>query len=68
MGNLQLPFCGLRLFLLCAQDGRHPSQLPLVRLVGEKHAKGLFGTIVDNFSLVALIFAISTSLVWRRRW
>ncbi|HCV60494.1 MAG TPA: L-carnitine/gamma-butyrobetaine antiporter [Shigella sp.] len=34
----------------------------LVPLVGEKHAKGLFGTIVDNFYLVALIFAMGTSL------
>lgn len=33
-----------------------------VPLVGEKHAKGLFGTIVDNFYLVALIFAMGTSL------
>ena len=32
----------------------------LVPLVGEKHAKGLFGTIVDNFYLVALIFAMGT--------
>ena len=30
--------------------------------MGEKHAKGLFGTIVDNFYLVALIFAMGTSL------
>ncbi len=28
----------------------------------KKHAKGLFGTIVDNFYLVALIFAMGTSL------
>ncbi|PTF15167.1 L-carnitine/gamma-butyrobetaine antiporter, partial [Staphylococcus epidermidis] len=34
----------------------------LVPLVGEKHVKGLFGTIVDNFYLVALIFAMGTSL------
>ncbi|MGS9083398.1 BCCT family transporter, partial [Salmonella enterica subsp. enterica serovar Infantis] len=39
---------------------RHRSTL--VPLVGEKHAKGLFGTIDDNFYLVALIFAMGTSL------
>ncbi|MGJ3355586.1 L-carnitine/gamma-butyrobetaine antiporter [Providencia sp. Je.9.19] len=34
----------------------------LVPLVGEKHVNGWFGTIVDNFYLVALILAMGTSL------
>ncbi|MGX8929356.1 L-carnitine/gamma-butyrobetaine antiporter [Proteus mirabilis] len=34
----------------------------LTPLVGEKHVNGLFGTVVDNFYLVALILAMGTSL------
>jgi L-carnitine/gamma-butyrobetaine antiporter len=38
------------------------AQLHAGTVSGRKHAKGLFGTIVDNFYLVALIFAMGTSL------
>lgn len=48
-------------FFVRKMDVIRPSST-LVPLVGEKHAKGLFGTIVDNFYLVALIFAMGTSL------
>ncbi|WP_170980934.1 BCCT family transporter, partial [Escherichia coli] len=42
-------------------EGVRPSSTRWL-LVGEKHAKGLFGTFVDNFYLVALFFAMGTSL------
>jgi L-carnitine/gamma-butyrobetaine antiporter len=48
-------------FFVRKMDVIRPSST-LVPLVGEKHVKGLFGTIVDNFYLVALIFAMGTSL------
>lgn len=48
-------------FFVRKMDVIRPSST-LVPLVGEKHAKGLFGTIVDNFYPVALIFAMGTSL------
>ncbi len=44
-------------FFFVRKNGSDSPQLHhSVPLVGEKHAKGLFGTIVDNFYLVALIF------------
>ncbi|WP_411905048.1 BCCT family transporter, partial [Salmonella enterica] len=48
-------------FFVRKMDCSRPSST-LVPVVGEKHAKGLFGTIVDNFYLVALIFAMGTGL------
>ncbi|WP_275075221.1 L-carnitine/gamma-butyrobetaine antiporter [Providencia rettgeri] len=48
-------------FFVRKMDVIRPSST-LVPLVGEKHVNGWFGTIVDNFYLVALILAMGTSL------
>ncbi|MEQ5205100.1 BCCT family transporter, partial [Providencia rettgeri] len=48
-------------FFVRKMDVIRPSST-LAPLVGEKRAKGWFGTIIDNFYLVALILAMGTSL------
>ncbi|AFJ48376.1 L-carnitine/gamma-butyrobetaine antiporter [Shimwellia blattae] len=48
-------------FFVRKMDVIRPSST-LAPLVGEKRASGWLGTIIDNFYLVALIFAMGTSL------